>query len=130
MGKTSIKVSESVEQTCLFRWASYSMGKYPQLKWLFHIPNGGKRDKVTAAKLKAEGVKAGVPDICLPVARGKFHGLYIELKAGKNKATKLQMEWLEGLDLNGYKTAICYGWEEASELIKNYLISSESEELN
>lgn len=113
--------NESIEQICLFRWAAYSSGAMPELKLLYHIPNGGKRDIATAKKLKAEGVKAGVPDICLPVARGKYHGLYIELKVGKNKTTENQDMWLEALNKNGYYTNVCYGWEEASKVITDYL---------
>lgn len=113
--------NESIEQICLFRWAAYSSGAMPELKLLYHVPNGGKRDIVTAKKLKAEGVKAGVPDICLPVARGKYHGLYIELKVGKNKTTENQDMWLEALNKNGYYTNVCYGWEEASKVITDYL---------
>ena len=114
-------VSESVEQMCLFRWAAYSMGAMPELEWLYHIPNGGKRDITTAKRLKAEGVKAGVPDVCLPIPRGVYHGLYIELKAGKNKTTDNQDKWLTALEGNGYLTAVCYGWEEASKVITEYL---------
>lgn len=113
--------NESIEQICLFRWAAYSSGAMSELKLLYHIPNGGKRDIATAKKLKAEGVKAGVPDICLPVARGKYHGLYIELKVGKNKTTENQDMWLEALNKNGYYTDVCYGWEEASKVITDYL---------
>ena len=67
---------ESEEQICLFQWAQYQSGRYPELELMYHIPNGGSRNKYEAANLKLQGVKAGVPDICLPVARGKFHGLY------------------------------------------------------
>ncbi|WP_342343333.1 VRR-NUC domain-containing protein [Ruminiclostridium herbifermentans] len=113
--------SESVEQIYLFRWATLSSRTMPELELMYHIPNGGKRNITTAKRLKAEGVKAGVPDICLPVPKGVYHGLYIELKAGKNKTTQNQDEWLEALDNNGYFTAVCYGWEEASKVITNYL---------
>jgi hypothetical protein len=113
--------SESVEQICLFRWAAYSLAAMPELKLLHHIPNGGKRDITTAKRLKAEGVKAGVPDICLPVPKGLYHGLYVELKAGKNKTTENQDKWLGALTANGYYTAICYGWEAASKIIIEYL---------
>jgi hypothetical protein len=71
--------------------------KYPALRMLHAIPNGGHRHKATAARLKAAGVKAGVPDICLPVARGDWHGLYIELKVGKNKLTEAQRRWKDDL---------------------------------
>lgn len=61
------------------------------------------------------------PDVHLPIARSGCHGLYIELKAGKNKTTASQDEWLEALDKEGHKTAVCYGWEAASKVILKYL---------
>lgn len=66
-------------------------------------------------------IKSGVPDICLPVANNGFHGLYIELKFGKNKATKAQEEYMAMLNAQGYKTAVCYGAEKAGEEILAYL---------
>lgn len=113
--------SESQEQINLFKWAGFASCKYPELDLMYHIPNGGKRDLGTAIKLKAEGVKAGVPDIHLPVARGGYIGLYIELKAGKNKATDNQKGWLERLAKQGHRTCVCYGWESASEVLIKYL---------
>ncbi len=113
--------SESVEQTTLFRWAVFMENKYPELKLMFHVPNGGKRDKLTATKLKAEGVKAGVPDIELPVGRGGYFGLFVEMKVGRNKTSAHQDEWIAELKRQGYMTAVCYGWEDASRLIEGYL---------
>lgn len=60
---------EGEEQAALFRWAQFQSGKYPELDLMFHIPNGGKRGKAEAARFKAEGVKAGVPDIFFPKAK-------------------------------------------------------------
>ena len=72
---TSLPVpTESVEQQCLFRWAAFQSGRFPELALLYHVPNGGSRKKAEAGRFRAEGVKAGVPDLCLPVARGGFHG--------------------------------------------------------
>jgi len=113
--------TESDEQIALFQWAALQTRKYPELDLLYHIPNGGHRHKTTAIRLKAEGVKPGVPDLCLPVARSGYHGLYIELKAGKNTLTDNQARWLGVLAENGYRVALCRGWEEASIAIKNYL---------
>lgn len=113
--------TEDVEQQCLLRWAEFMSGKFPELKRLFHIPNGGSRNKLEAANLKKQGVKAGVPDLCLPVARGGYHSLYIELKAKNNKPTKDQKEWLSFLDEQGHKTAVCWGWVAASQVITEYL---------
>lgn len=114
-------MSEAQEQRALFQWAGYAEQQYPELKLLHHIPNGGKRDVRTAANLKKEGVKAGVPDICLPVTRGQYHGLYIELKTVKGKVQKNQKEWLNALNSEGYATKVCYGWLEAKEVIEKYL---------
>ena len=65
---------EADEQEALFAWAEYQKGKYPELELMYHIPNGGSRNKAEAARLKAQGVKPGVPDICLPVPRGNIMG--------------------------------------------------------
>lgn len=112
---------EEQEQIMLFQWAKLHEKKYPQLKWLYHVPNGGQRNKATAARLKAAGVKAGVPDLCLPCPMGGYAGLYIELKYGKNKPSKNQQEWLEYLANAGYYTAVCYGFAEAVKTLKEYL---------
>ena len=115
------QASESEHQIALFEWAGYHLRKYPELNLLYYIPNGGHRYITTARRLKAEGVKSGVPDVCLPIPRGRYHGLYIELKAGKNKTTKNQDFWLEALDGYGYYTAVCHGWEAATKVIVDYL---------
>lgn len=114
-------MKEAEEQKTLFDWADWNTGKYPELRFLFHVPNGGSRNVIEAANLKRQGVKAGVPDLCLPVARKKFHGLYIELKRKGGRVSERQSEWLSFLDKQGYKTAVCYGWEEASRVIMEYL---------
>lgn len=116
---------ESGHQEALFSWAAYRTGLMPELQYMYHVPNGGKRDKATAAVLKRQGVKAGVPDIMLPAARAGYHGLYIELKAGENTTTKKQKEWLEYLRQQGYYTAVCYGWQPAAQLIEQYLLHSD-----
>lgn len=113
--------NEAGAQEALFSWIGYQLGRYPELKLAYHIPNGGKRDARTAANLKRQGVKAGVPDIHLPVARGGYHGLYIELKVGKNKQTEKQKEWQRELAKQGYLSVVCYGWQEAAEQLVNYL---------
>ena len=105
----------------LFTWAMWQQEGRPELKLLYHVPNGGKRDVKTGRALKRQGVKAGVPDLCLPVARGGYHGLYIELKVGKNKTTRKQEGWIAALRQQGNYVSVCYGWEEAKETIENYL---------
>lgn len=112
---------EHAEQVALFTWARLQTARTPELALLFAIPNGGHRHKAVAAKLKAEGVKAGVPDICLPVARGSYHGLYIELKAKGGRPTDGQFAWARLLAEQGYYSCFCVGWEEAKKTIENYL---------
>jgi len=120
--KTAPVPTESAEQLCLFRWAAYQSGAYPELDLLYHVPNGGSRRKSEAGRFKAEGVKAGVPDICLPVARNGLHGLYIELKRKKGgRTSKEQEQWIRWLDGQGYLAVVCKGWEEAANLIERYL---------
>jgi hypothetical protein len=114
--------TEAEEQITLFSWAEIQSGKYPELNLLYHVPNGGSRHKAEAGRLRAEGVKAGVPDLCLPVARGEYHGLYIELKRQRGgKASSFQTEWLSALSAQGYKAALCCGWQQAAEVIIEYL---------
>lgn len=113
---------EKVEQMAVFRWAEMSKGKFPDLKWLFAIPNGGSRHFLEAVSLKKEGVKPGVADICLPVARGGFHALYIELKRREgSKTTEDQKEFMHDMTAAGNKAVITFGWEEAIEVLKEYL---------
>lgn len=114
--------TESQEQTTLFRWAQMQEGCYPELKLLYHIPNGGSRHALEAAHLKQQGVRAGVPDVCLPVARGGCHGLYIEMKRLKGgRVSPEQLGWMEALKAEGYMVALCQGWEMASRIIMDYL---------
>lgn len=91
----------------------------------FAIPNGGKRNKAVAGKLKAEGVKAGVPDLFLPVARKGCHGLFIELKVGSNKATKSQSMMIDRLKLQGYCATVIWEAQMAINLLEWYLEADE-----
>ena len=112
---------EAIEQEKLFRWIAFIKNEYPEAGLLFHIPNGGSRNKIEAANLKRQGVRAGVPDLFLPTARGGFHGLFIEMKFGKNKPTQKQKEWLKELDAQGYAVCVCHGFNEAKDKILKYL---------
>lgn len=124
-------MSEHDEQVALFEWAQMMAGEYPELNLLHAIPNGaklpwtksrdGKRYSPEAIRLKREGLKPGVPDMCLPVARGGYHGLYIELKFGNNKLSPDQTWWLKVLTWEGYKAIEARGWEAAAKAILEYL---------
>lgn len=113
--------TEHDEQVALFEWAALHRATYPELGLLFAIPNGGKRHIGTARKLKAEGVKAGVPDLFLPAPRAQYHGLFLELKRKGGVITVEQRSWLTYLAEQGYATSVCYGWRAAIEIIEMYL---------
>ena len=113
---------EEIEQEHVFLWASMEERAYPELAMLYAIPNGGKRAIKTAIALKAQGVKSGVPDMCLPVSRGGYHGLYIELKRQKGGVvSETQKSWITALAKQGYKAVVCRGADEAIGTIKEYL---------
>ena len=114
-------MSEHTEQVKIFQWAKYRWSIYPELEMMYAVPNAGQRRGSQGRWMVAEGLKAGVPDICLPVARGGYHGLYIELKHGKNKATKNQKHWLEMLNDQGYLAIVAYEFEGARTAIIEYL---------
>lgn len=108
----------------LVTWAKTQLKKYPQLLWLHHISNGGKRDSREAMSLKAQGVVAGVLDLHLPVARGGYHGLMIELKLplGKCKPpSKEQAEYIKFLTEQGYATLVSNSFEEVKSFLVDYL---------
>jgi len=114
-------LSEHDEQVALFQWAGYQLGACPELALMFAIPNGGDRHPAVAGKLRDEGVKPGVPDICLPVPRGKYHGMFLEMKFGKNKPKPDQFKWMGALRDQGYYVRLAWDWQTAAEFITRYL---------
>jgi hypothetical protein len=131
---------EDREQAALFCWVAYESKKRPVLALLHAIPNGGKRTAITASLLKLQGVRAGVPDLDLPVARMRsnhaefghafdrpYYGLRIELKRPivkgeeRPKVSPEQKRWLTDLQEQGHCCCVCYGWHQARESIEAYL---------
>ena len=129
--------SESSQQKALFACAADSVGKYPALAYMFAIPNGGLRDVRTAITLKAEGVKAGICDIFLPypiwpamfapLEWKSYAGLFIEMKLEKYRHHKNggcsdeQIDFINYATNAGYYCKVCYGWEEARDILIAYL---------
>lgn len=128
--------SEHALQCGVVLWAALQSGKWPALKLLYAIPNGahfgGERKQlarggsisvgaIRARKLKAEGLRPGVPDLCLPVARGGYHGLYLEMKTEKGKVSPDQQAWLEALRGEGYCAMVARGDEEARSVLLAYV---------
>lgn len=113
--------SEDTEQINVIQWAQYQIPHHPELKLLHHCPNGGSRNKAEAVKLKQMGVRAGVPDLHLPVPKGVYSGLYIEMKYGNGRLEKSQREFLNEAMKYGNYCAVCYGAEEAINIIAQYI---------
>ena len=120
-GKRACAGREGAEQEVVFQWAALQTGRWPCLAWLHHIPNGGSRHPAEAAKLRRQGAKAGLSDICLPWPSGPYHGLYIELKAGSGRATPAQAAFIAYLRAAGYRAEVCRGAREAIRVIQGYL---------
>ena len=111
---------EHNEQVALIQWCKLHERKYPGLELLYATPNAGKRTPRQGAWMKAEGMKAGVPDLCLPVARGKYHAMYIEMKVPPNKPTKEQAVWIDNLRAQGCLSIVAYDWDSARKAIEAY----------
>lgn len=116
-----LHASEQQEQEALMEFCQRVAGRLPELALLFHIPNGGLRDPATAIQLQRAGVKPGVPDLLLPVARRGFHGLWIELKAQGGKASEEQLEWAHLLRCQDFQWVLCVGWAQAARVLVWYL---------
>ena len=111
--------SEDAIQIALIDWICLA---HPDAApWLHHSPNGGLRGPVTAARLKAMGVRRGFPDLTLWLPRGGFHGLAIELKVGRNRATAEQIDWLDHMASIGWLAVCCTGFDAARQTIEDYL---------
>jgi hypothetical protein len=91
------------------------------LRLLYAIPNGGRRSRAVAGKLKAEGVKPGVLDLHLPAARRGYHGLWIEMKYGRNDLTDLQRDFAADLQNEGHRVVTCWTRDQACEVLEWYL---------
>ena len=112
---------ETQEQIALFNWAKIMEHKYPELDLMYHIPNEGKRSRYTGAELQAMGLKKGMPDVCLPVARCGYSALYIEMKTQTGVTTKEQKKVFAALTKAGNRAVICRSWGAAAKEIENYL---------
>jgi hypothetical protein len=114
--------TELQEQQLLFDWAEMSKGRCPEIGLLFHIGNERMCTPYYAKQMKRAGVKSGVPDICLPVPRGGYAALYIEMKRVKGGAVSAnQKVWINELNKAGNRAVVCKGFEQARDAILDYL---------
>lgn len=123
-----IRVSEHSEQAAIFDFARIHEFMHPELALLFSTLNGiplvgmsGMQRAKIINHMRAEGLKVGLPDLWLPVARNGYHGLVIELKVGINKPTPEQERWINALLEQGYQALILWGAEEAIGALCDYL---------
>lgn len=138
MARTEVAVrTEHQEQSLVARWASLNDRRFPELRLLFAVPNGGDRHRAVAALLKAEGVKKGVPDLHLPVPRCGYASLFIEMKRRAPRQTKTkglqfdltrptaeQLEWHARLRAEGNAVVVCWTAEEAQAVLESYVDGS------
>lgn len=119
--------SEHAHQTAFFASLPPLWQEFPELRWIFAIPNGGDRNMAVAANMKAEGVRAGVWDVFLPAARKNMHGLFLEFKKPIRKKEKngglSDQQFQFGFHVNqlGYATKVVYTWEQAIDATLAYL---------
>lgn len=116
-------MTEAQEQINVMKWSQQPSirRRWPELELLHHVKNetgGGARQ---VAVDRAMGVKKGVPDLSLPVARGRYHGLYIEMKTASGRASPAQKWWGEQLAAQGYFWEVCHGWQAAAAALGWYL---------
>jgi hypothetical protein len=130
-----IRPNEHQVQCSLMRQVELQVNRYPELRKIFAVPNGEKRDhrtvvrkdgtaytySPTGKKLKEQGVKAGVPDLHLPIARRGFFGLWIEMKVGENDLSKEQRQWKTALEEEGYAYRVCYSADDAWKVLMWYI---------
>lgn len=112
---------EMAEQQAVFRWIREHMTVYPELNTAYHIPNEGKRSTIEGANQIRQGLQAGMPVICLPIARMGWNSLYLEMKAGKNKVTTEQQAKIMLLRRWNNLALVARGSDEACYLLEEYL---------
>jgi hypothetical protein len=116
--------TEHAHQVAVFMWIQQTgQHTYPELNRLFAIPNGGLRNKATAGRLKAEGVKSGVLDLMLPLPLARFHGMFLEMKkpGDLDRTTPEQDNWIGWLRSVSYYCRVADNWESARDELVAYV---------
>lgn len=119
--------TEHAQQVAFFAWCAQQAKTDPRLKWVHAIPNGGERNKITASRMKAEGVRSGVADVFIPIPCGQYHGLYIEFKKPgienhrDGGLKKDQIEFRDFVLSQNFGHFVAYTYLQAIEVTLNYL---------
>ena len=113
--------SESHHQQALILWARMSRQSSPELEHLIAIPNGAHTTPKNRMRLVREGLVAGVSDLFLPVPRGGYSGLWLEMKSKKGKLRGAQSDWLEAMRKYGHAVHVVYDWDDGRKILQEYL---------
>lgn len=98
------KLSERELQAAVIAECDRRAATIAEYGLILAIPNG----QVRPGQRVEPGLRAGVPDLLLACPSGQFHGLFIELKCGRNKPSRAQLEWIRRLSIQGYKCVVIW----------------------
>lgn len=114
---------EEREQARFIKWTHQPdvRALAPALRWMFHCPNGGKRDAITGGQMRALGVKPGVLDLLMPVISGRDNGLALEFKSLTGLTSDSQDEWIAHLKAQNWLVLVVRSADEARRAVMHYL---------
>lgn len=113
--------SEHASQAAVIEWVQWDKKQWPVLALLYAVPNAAKRSFAAASWMRAEGLHKGVWDLHLPVSRGGYIGLWIEMKRRGEKLDHDQQIWGEAMRANGHMTVVCFSSDEARDALIHYV---------
>lgn len=117
---------EHDEQAAVIDWCFANTARYPELDLIHSIPNGvmlggGRIGAIRMNYLKAEGLRPGVCDLFLPAPRGKYHGMYLEMKTINGSLSENQEQFIKAVEEQGYFAPVCWGADDAIDNLQWYL---------
>ncbi len=127
--KLTVKLSEHDIQSMYVRIVRLHQNKYPELQLMFAVPNGAHlagdeiRRAIKMRKMKEEGFVPGVPDLMLPIARGKYYGLALEFKSATGKVSDQQKDYMNKLTNYGWKCEVVNDASKAWEITLHYILN-------
>lgn len=121
--RNGVGPTEHQIQSDLISWCEVIAPYHPELSMLFAVPNGTYKSPSARMKYQREGLKPGVPDLCMPLPSRdkKYIGLFIEMKAKRGAVSDVQKTWIDALRNAGHRVEICRQWTDAANVIIDYL---------
>lgn len=120
-------MNEHQHQCAVIEWARLHRQRWPELNYLYAIPNGAHTTDNNRARLVREGLIRGVSDLHLPIPRGCYHGLWIEMKILSGRVSEEQTAWLLAMKGYGHQVTVAYSWISAVQVIEEYLNYSQAQ---